>query len=296
MTMYADPPATETPQPREDLIDSLPVMGSKEPDGVAIVSGGLDSITTVYELVNLGMTPHLVSFDYGQRHSKELDYALTNAELLGLRWSMIDLTTLTDLISNSALTSKPNLPRIDPDPDQLGYNIGIWDPPEIEVPEGHYAEDNMAITVVPNRNMMMISIAAAIAVNYKYRYIAAGMHAGDHAQYPDCRGGFLTSVLETIKWANEGFIVEDFKIITPYLHLSKNDIASAAYRLKVPIHLTWSCYKGGEIHCGRCATCVERQEAIASVKEAPDDWDKTLYADSEYWQQVVKDWHEQHST
>jgi 7-cyano-7-deazaguanine synthase len=284
------PQDLEIPIPREDLVDSVPIVDAKEPDGVVIVSGGLDSITTVYRMVQVhNATPHLISFDYGQRHSKELDYALACAERLGLRWSLVELSTLTDLISNSALTSQG---RIIDDPDQPGYKMGS----EILVPEGHYSEDNMAITVVPNRNMVMISIAAAIAVNNKYKYVAAGMHAGDHAQYPDCRPGFLKSVRETIMWANEGFIDPNFELLTPYIRLSKNDIAADAYRFGVPLHMTWSCYKGGAIHCGRCATCVERQEAIASVKEAPADWDQTLYADSEFWKQTVADWHQQHST
>jgi 7-cyano-7-deazaguanine synthase len=240
-------------------------------DGVAIVSGGLDSITTVYHLVRLGRRPHMVSFDYGQRHAKELQYALWNAEKLGLRWSLIDLTSMTDLISNSALTSKETL-------DAVGA---------LRVPEGHYAEDNMRITVVPNRNMVMFSIAAAIAVNAKYKYIAAGMHAGDHYQYPDCRPVFMHAMLEAMQWGNEGFIEPNFKIEVPFIHLSKADIADEAYRCGVPLHQTWSCYKGGEFHCGKCGTCVERLEAIASVTKAPKDWDQTGYEDVTFWKQAV---------
>lgn len=232
-------------------------------DGVAIVSGGMDSITMVYWLLSKGYEPHLLSFDYGQRHKRELNFALRCAEFQGLRWSLIDLSNVTDLISTSALT--------------YGH----------EVPEGHYAEDNMALTVVPNRNMMMLSVATAVAVSSKYRYVAAGMHAGDHAQYPDCRPEFIDSMYAAILRGNEGFIEPGFELLTPWIHRTKNEIAAEAFRLGVVLSETWSCYKGGSVHCGRCGTCVERLEAINSVVDAPTDWDKTDYMDTEYWRQAV---------
>jgi 7-cyano-7-deazaguanine synthase len=291
----ADPRVSEQ-FPIEDFISpstiSVPTrfepMGAPAHDGVAIVSGGMDSITMVYELIRQGHYPHLLSFDYGQRHKKELDYALMCAERLSLNWSLIDLSSITELIGNSALTSKPK-------PWEAPGVVGdmFEGTPAIDVPEGHYAEDNMAITVVPNRNMMMVSIAGAVAVNAKYKYVAAGMHAGDHAQYPDCRPEFIEDVERALHTANEGFIPEDFIVMTPWLYKSKNDIAQAAYDLTVPLHLTWSCYKGGAYHCGRCATCVERLEAVASVP-ATWHWDHTIYEDTEYWKQVVADWKATH--
>lgn len=231
-------------------------------DGVAIVSGGMDSVTLAHWLVSQGRRPHLLSFDYGQRHKKELLYAEECAERLGLNWSLVDLSTLTELIGTSALT--------------FGE----------DVPEGHYAEDNMALTVVPNRNMMMLSIAGAVAVSEQGSYIAAGMHAGDHAQYPDCREDFIFPFWNTLMQANQGFIDESFLVITPFLHKSKNGIAQLALDLGVPLHKTWSCYKGQETHCGRCGTCVERLEAIASVN-APPHWDLTEYEDTEFWKTAV---------
>ena len=232
-------------------------------DGVAIVSGGLDSVTMVYHLIAEGLRPRLISFDYGQRHKKELQFAERAAYDLGLSWNLVDLSSITGLIASSALT--------------FGQ----------EVPEGHYAEDNMALTVVPNRNMMMLSVAAAIAVSDKLKYVAAGMHAGDHAQYPDCRPEFIDSLYYTIKQANKGFIRSDFQVLAPWINRTKNDIAQAAFDLDVPLDKTWSCYKGEEVHCGRCGTCVERLEAIASVEDASDDWDKTEYADTEFWKIAV---------
>jgi len=270
------------------LTDSTP-KGWREhdSDGAAIVSGGMDSIIMVYKLVAENKHPHLLSFNYGQRHKKELDFALACAERLGLRWSLVDLSSITDLIGNSALTSKPK-PWQAP-----GFEGDMFqDTPAIEVPEGHYAEDNMALTVVPNRNMMMLSIAAAVAVNYKYKYIATGVHAGDHAQYPDCRGDFIARTLGAIRSGNDGFIYKGFQILTPFIDKTKNDIAQDALFLDVPLHLTWSCYKGGANHCGRCATCVERLEAVDSV-HCPG-WDKTVYDDTDYWRQVVANWKANH--
>lgn len=253
-------------------------------DGVAIVSGGMDSITMVYMLVKeFGLHPHLLSFDYGQRHRKELNFALWNAEQLGLRWSLVDLTSITDLIGSSALTSKP---KPWTPPGEEGDMFADGERP-IEVPEGHYAEDNMRLTVVPNRNMMMMSIGAAVVVSNQGHYLAAGMHAGDHFQYPDCRSDFVHSFANTLEYANEGFLKDDFDVKTPFINVTKNTIAGMAYKYEVPLHKTWSCYKGNEVHCGRCGTCVERLEAIDSVVEAPPGWDLTEYADTEFWKQAV---------
>lgn len=257
------------------------------PDSVAIVSGGLDSTTLVYDMMTKGYTPHLLSFDYGQRHHKELQYAARTASELGLSHDVVDLQGLRHLISNSALTSA-----------QI-----FTDSPErsIEVPEGHYAEENMKATVVPNRNMIMLSIAAAVAVNNSYKVIAIGVHAGDHFIYPDCRPSFIYNAGYAIAYGNEGFAnfrldptqTYDDPIYAPFLNWSKADITFRALELGVPLHLTWSCYKGEDKHCGKCGTCVERLEAInealSKSKEAyPGQYgDKTEYEDTEYWRTQV---------
>lgn len=269
---------------------------------VAIFSGGLDSTTLVYEMIAQGYTPHLISFNYGQRHKKELVYAGTTARQLGLRHDIIDLSGITHLISNSALTSDHKLAE--------GNDI-------IDVPEGHYAEDTMKATVVPNRNMIMLSIAAGIAVNEGAEKIGIGVHGGDHFVYPDCRPEFIYVMNEAINVANAGFgvipVPDDraafYSVMyAPYLDLSKADIAFRALELGVPLHMTWSCYKGGENHCGRCGTCVERLEAIdeaitrvnklnireyakismASGVPIGKFWDSTVYEDIEFWQTAVK--------
>jgi 7-cyano-7-deazaguanine synthase len=253
---------------------------------VAILSGGLDSTTLVYHLFNEDYIPHCLSFNYGQRHSKELDFAWHTADRLDLQFDEIDLTSITGLISNSALTHGK------------------------EVPDGHYAEENMKQTVVPNRNMIMLSIAAGVAVSNKYKFVAAGMHAGDHFVYPDCRPEFIDALSEAVLTGNEGFHnfakreVQKFSgvvhyrepIYTPFIHKTKADIAYRALELGVPLDTTWSCYRGKDVHCGRCGTCVERLEAIAEAQQRAMETelnngnlieDKTVYADKEYWRTVT---------
>jgi 7-cyano-7-deazaguanine synthase len=264
-----------------------------EHDSVAVFSGGLDSTTLVYEMMRQGLTPHLLSFDYGQRHRKELDYAFGTAVKLGLRHDIVNLSGITHLISNSALTSQPTVER-------RGYNDYEHIEPTIEVPEGHYAEANMKQTVVPNRNMIMLSIAAAVMVNNSYKLIGTGVHAGDHFVYPDCRPPFLTATNAAIVFGNEGFgnvptIDPDQPlpgaIYAPFLMKSKADIATQALKLGVPLSETWSCYKGGTHHCGKCGTCVERLEAIDEAHKnlkLESNMDATWYEDTTFWKEAIK--------
>ena len=290
---------------------------------IAIVSGGLDSVTLAYLMASksfeLEVEVDLVSFNYGQRHSKELKYAALCARGLGLRHDIVDLTGLTHLISNSALTSnKVDVKAKEFIRDSAALTVRLTDqvvyvgedrqPVPIEVPEGHYAEDNMKQTVVPNRNMIMLSIAAGIAVNRGAVMVAAAMHGGDHFIYPDCRPGFIAAANAAIVLGNGGFgaipetpddAVPAQFIYVPFLHATKADIAYQALQLGVPLHMTWSCYKGGEKHCGRCGTCVERLEAINEAQQRiaenpPKDWDSpykmedhTVYDDDEFWKTAV---------
>lgn len=268
-------------------------------DSIAIFSGGLDSTTLVYHMLHQGMVPHLLSFNYGQRHNKELEYATRTAYKLGLRHDIVDLTGITHLISNSALTSpKCTGCLADGYPDRYCPVHGEASSEAIEVPEGHYAEDNMKKTVVPNRNMIMLSIAAGIAVNNSYERLATGVHSGDHFVYPDCREEFIQITNAAIMSGNKGFGPFDDNgilanglafIYAPFLHKSKADIAYKALELGVPLESTWSCYKGGEKHCGKCGTCVERLEAIDEATGAYlKAEDKTEYEDTEFWKEAIK--------
>jgi 7-cyano-7-deazaguanine synthase len=214
---------------------------------VVIVSGGMDSTTTLYQAIEDGYEPFVLSFNYGQRHVKELESAKAICKRLGVSHKIIDMSFLRELLSNSALTS------------------GTID----AVPEGHYAAENMKATVVPNRNMIMVSVGIGYAVNIGAKALYLGIHAGDHAIYPDCRPQF-TSVMETAAFiANDGFISKDFKLSSPFQRVPKNTIVEIGTQLGVPFELTWSCYKGLEKHCGRCGTCVERKEAF-SLAGIPD--------------------------
>lgn len=221
---------------------------------VCIFSGGLDSTTLLYDMKEGWDEVYAISFDYGQKHAlRELMYAYRTTRKLGLRHEIVDLTSVTHLLQ-SALTDHT-----------------------AEIPEGHYAEDNMKATVVPNRNMIMASIAGGWAVSLGASTIGTAVHAGDHAVYPDCRPEFWSRFERTLNLGNEGFMSHgEITVYTPFIDLSKTDIADRAAELGVPYHETWSCYKGGEKHCGKCGTCVERIEAIRDSEHA--DLDKTEYA------------------
>lgn len=220
-----------------------------------IVSGGMDSATLAYHYKSLGYKLHLVGFDYGQRHSKELDSLALIAEDLNADFEVVDLRHLKDSISGSSLTSD-----------------------DVAVPDGHYTKETMRVTVVPNRNAIMLAIATGIAVANKSNLVATGVHSGDHFIYPDCRPEFIEAINKAFILGTEGHAQEFFHIAAPFVQITKSDIAALGSKLNVPFEKTWSCYKGGDIHCGRCGTCVERIEAfiVAQVE------DPTKYAETEF--------------
>jgi 7-cyano-7-deazaguanine synthase len=206
---------------------------------IAIVSGGLDSVTLAYHLRAEGCALHLLSFDYGQRHKRELYYAARCASHLGAQHNTVDLSGVGRLMGGSALTDA------------------------IPVPDGHYAEGSMRATVVPNRNAIMLAIAYAAAVSEGAEVVATGVHAGDHFIYPDCRPGFVAAFDAMERAAVEGFGHPALHLYAPFVALSKADIVRRGAALGVPFADTWSCYRGGAAHCGTCGTCTERREAFA---------------------------------
>lgn len=206
---------------------------------IAVVSGGMDSTVLTYDLVRQGHDVVMLSVDYGQKHRKELEHAARTANWFGLEHHIADLTGITNLISRSSLTS-----------DQ-------------DVPDGHYAEDNMRKTVVPNRNSIMLNVATGLAITHEADAIATAVHSGDHYIYPDCRPEFTAALQHLIMVANEGFISPDFQLLAPYVNIPKDGICALGDELGVNWDDTWSCYKGGNIHCGSCGTCFERREAFA---------------------------------
>ena len=222
---------------------------------VLVVSGGMDSSTLAYLYKRDGYDLILVGFDYGQRHVKELESLKAVGKALNAEVRVVDLSNLTASLHGSSLTS-----------------------PDIEVPDGHYAEETMKKTVVPNRNAIMLSISAGIAVAEDAEVVATGVHGGDHFIYPDCRPEFIRSIGAAIQFGNEGFGNPDLRLEAPFLNKTKADIAALGNELHVDHSLTWSCYKGGEIHCGRCGTCVERIEAFIEAGVN----DPTQYEDIEF--------------
>ena len=210
---------------------------------LVLLSGGMDSATAVALAISQGKQVETVSFDYGQKHSKELEAAKAIAEHYQIQASHItlDLTGAAAAFRGSALTGGG------------------------DVPEGHYEDESMKKTVVPNRNMIMLSLAAGLAVSRSVPEIMYAAHAGDHAIYPDCRPEFAAIVAAAIRIGN----YEGPQLRTPFIEMSKADIAGIGNRLGVPFEKTWSCYVGGNLHCGKCGTCVERREAF-ELAHVPD--------------------------
>ena len=226
---------------------------------LVVCSGGLDSMTLAYKVAREETLAGLVSFDYGQRHKKELEFAKQCAAHFDVPHDVLDIANVGAQLSGSALTSD-----------------------DVDVPDGHYAEESMKITIVPNRNAIMLTMAYGLAAARGLDAVATAVHGGDHFIYPDCRPEFIESFAAMQNHALEGFA--DVDLYTPFLTKTKADIAADGARLGVPFEKTWSCYKGGDLHCGRCGTCVERREAfdLAGVV------DLTQYADSDYWVDAIK--------
>lgn len=205
-------------------------------DSVIIVSGGMDSITLLYDRkdeIAMG-----ISFDYGSKHNaKEIPLAKMHCERLGIKHITIELGFMQKYFESSLL--------------QGGEDI----------PEGHYADENMKSTVVPFRNGIMLSIAAGIAESNGLKKVLIANHGGDHAIYPDCRPEFISAMSAATK---AGTYV-DVEVVGPYTSITKGDIARRGKELGIDYAETWSCYKGGDVHCGKCGTCVERKEALAEA-------------------------------
>lgn len=205
-------------------------------DSVIIVSGGLDSITLLYDKAET--IALAISFDYGQNHSKkELPYAEYHCQKLGIPHITIPLTFMHQYFKSSLLEGAE------------------------AIPEGHYEEENMKSTVVPFRNGIMLAIATGIAESHELKRVYIANHGGDHTIYPDCRPEFIDAM---DKATSAGTFV-DVRVEAPYTNISKADIVRRGDALGIDYAKTWSCYKGSEIHCGKCGTCVERKEAFADA-------------------------------
>jgi 7-cyano-7-deazaguanine synthase len=203
---------------------------------VTLLSGGLDSSTLLYELRAEGHQVQALAIHYGQRHAREVSSAYDIAHRACIPFEVIDLHTLGDLLQGSSLTDHA-----------------------VPVPEGHYEDESMKQTVVPNRNMLLLAAAGAVAIARQADAVAYAAHAGDHAIYPDCRPAFVDAMATAFALADW----RPLQLLRPFIGITKAAIVARGAELGVPFDATWSCYKGGRLHCGRCGTCVERREAFA---------------------------------
>lgn len=201
---------------------------------VVVYSGGMDSFTLLHRVHQQGLEVHALSFNYGQRHVKELEVAGQVCRELGVPHKVVDISAINSLIGGSSLTS------------------------DIDIPEGHYEEESMKSTVVPNRNMILLSLAVGYAVSLESNKVFYGAHSGDHAIYPDCRPEFVHRMNDVCKIAN----YEEVEILTPYLEQSKIEILADGLSMNLNYRNTWTCYNGREKSCGKCGACQERLEAF----------------------------------
>ncbi|MBO9491360.1 7-cyano-7-deazaguanine synthase QueC [Endozoicomonas sp. G2_1] len=201
---------------------------------VVIYSGGMDSFTVLNRALKDGKQVYALSFDYGQRHVKELACAAKVCEELNVPHKVVDISAINQLLAGSSLTD------------------------DIEIPEGHYEEESMKSTVVPNRNMILLSLAVGYAVSVEASQVYYGAHSGDHAIYPDCRPEFVLKMNDVCKIANYDAV----EIFSPYLEVSKTAILTDGLAMGLDYSNTWTCYNGREHACGKCGACVERLEAF----------------------------------
>ena len=209
---------------------------AKMKDSVLILSGGMDSTTLLYDKQD--RIAIAVSFDYGSNHNaREIPFARLHCERLGIKHVVIPLDFMAKYFKSSLLEGAD------------------------AIPEGQYADNNIHSTVVPFRNAIMLSIAVGIAESNNLKNVMMANHAGDHTLYPDCTPAFV----KAFDQAAQAGTFANIRLISPYTHLTKAEIAVRGHELGIDYTETWSCYKGLEKHCGRCATCVERKEALAEA-------------------------------
>jgi 7-cyano-7-deazaguanine synthase len=202
---------------------------------VVLLSGGMDSVTVFYEVMREHEVVAALSFDYGSKHNaREIPFAKLHAERAGVTHRSIDLAFMNECFASDLLKSGG------------------------DIPDGHYAEANMKRTVVPFRNGIMLAVACGFAESVEADALAIAAHSGDHAIYPDCREPFMQGMATAME---EGTYAR-IRLMRPFIAMDKTAIARRGIELGIDFAETWSCYKGGEIHCGTCGTCVERREAF----------------------------------
>lgn len=202
---------------------------------IVLVSGGMDSVTALHDASRTHEVLLGLSFNYGSKHNaRELPFAVEHCAALGIPHRIVALDFVNELFQSDLLLSGG------------------------DIPDGHYEAENMKQTVVPFRNGIMLAIAAGVAESFGAAGVVIAAHSGDHAIYPDCREDFMAPMAAAITAGTYA----DVAVLRPFIDLRKEDIAALGRTLGVDYGRTWSCYKGGSIHCGNCGTCVERKEAF----------------------------------
>jgi 7-cyano-7-deazaguanine synthase len=205
---------------------------------VVLCSGGMDSVTALYWAQREHQVVAAVGFDYGSKHnSRELPFVAEHATKLGVRHEIVPLRFMDQLFTSDLLASGG------------------------AIPEGHYEAETMKQTVVPFRNAIMLSVATGLAESIDAQGLVIAAHAGDHAIYPDCREEFMRAMGQAMRFGTYAKV----ELLRPFIALNKSAIALLGIELGVDFARTWSCYKGGAVHCGKCGTCVERREAFAQA-------------------------------
>lgn len=205
---------------------------------IVLLSGGMDSVTALYHAAKNYELVGGISFDYGSKHNhKEIPFAKLHCQKLGVPHQVVDARFIGELFTSSLL---------------LGND---------EIPEGHYEDEVMKKTVVPFRNGIMLSIACGYAASNEAEGVVIAAHSGDHAIYPDCRTDFMQAMGNAMQLGT----YENIELIAPFVNIDKIEIARIGAGLEVDFAQTWSCYKGQDIHCGVCGTCIERKEAFAEA-------------------------------
>lgn len=202
---------------------------------LVLLSGGMDSTAAFYWALREHEVVGAISFDYGSKHNDcEIQCARIHAEKAGIHHDVVALPFVNELFDSDLLKSGG------------------------DIPEGHYADETMKRTVVPFRNGIMLAIACGVAESRGAESLVIAAHSGDHAIYPDCREPFMQAIADAMR---EGTYAR-ISLLRPFIHLDKTAIAKLGHDLGIDFAETWSCYKGGEQHCGLCGTCVERREAF----------------------------------
>lgn len=202
---------------------------------VVLLSGGMDSVTAFYQVKLEHEVVAALSFDYGSKHNAcEIPFAKLHAGRAGIPHRTIDLNFMNECFASDLLKSGG------------------------EIPDGHYAQDNMKRTVVPFRNGIMLAVACGFAESVEAEALSIAAHSGDHAIYPDCREPFMRGMAAAME---EGTYAR-IRLLRPFIAMDKAAIARRGIELGIDFSETWSCYKGGSAHCGTCGTCVERREAF----------------------------------